>query len=136
MLKSNRLMYGKHPRSVRATMHAQGGSMMLEALIAILIFSMGILAIVGLQGTAVNITSDAKYRADASFVANQAIGEMWGDRNNLAAKAAELSGAVDILPNGQRNIVVAGTQVTVTVTWQLPGQATEHNYIAIERING
>ncbi|MDD5176745.1 MAG: pilus assembly protein PilV [Sterolibacterium sp.] len=59
----------------------QTGSMLLEALIAILIFSMGILAIVGMQAAAVKASSDAKYRSDASMVANQLIGQMWaGDR--------------------------------------------------------
>lgn len=52
---------------------------MLEALISILIFSIGILAIVGLQVSSVNMSSDAKYRADASMLAGQYIGKMWED---------------------------------------------------------
>jgi type IV pilus assembly protein PilV len=55
----------------------QKGSMLLEALIAILIFSMGILALVGLQGTSVKLATDARYRSDASLQANQLIGQMW-----------------------------------------------------------
>jgi len=50
--------------------------MLLEALIAVLIFSMGILAIVGMQASAVRATSDAKYRSDASMLANELIGQM------------------------------------------------------------
>jgi type IV pilus assembly protein PilV len=59
----------------------QSGVMLLEALIAILIFSLGVLGIVGLQATAVSVTSDAKYRTDAGLLVNELIGEMWsGDR--------------------------------------------------------
>ena len=55
----------------------QSGSVLLEALIAILIFSMGILAIVGLQANAFNSVGEAKYRLEASYVANQIISTMW-----------------------------------------------------------
>ena len=46
---------------------AQQGVVLLESLIAILIFSMGILALVGLQAAMISNTSNAKYRADASY---------------------------------------------------------------------
>lgn len=52
---------------------------MLEALIAFLIFSMGILGVIGLQATAINNTLDAQYRSDAAFLANQIIAQMWVD---------------------------------------------------------
>lgn len=55
----------------------QQGIMLLEALIAMLIFSMGILAIVGLQASAIKVSGDAKYRSDASLLANELIGQMW-----------------------------------------------------------
>lgn len=55
----------------------QRGLVLLEGLIAILIFSMAILAVVGLQGTAINKSADAQYRADAAFLANQLLAQMW-----------------------------------------------------------
>ncbi len=51
--------------------------MLIEALIALLIFSMGILGIVGLQASAVKASTDAKYRSEASLLANELIGKMW-----------------------------------------------------------
>ena len=55
--------------------------MLLEALIAILIFSLGILGIVGMQASAVAASRDAKYRTDAGLLANELIGQMMsGDR--------------------------------------------------------
>lgn len=61
------------------TPRKQQGSMLLEALISILIFSIGILAIIGLQATSIKMSSDAKYRTDASMLANQQLALMWGD---------------------------------------------------------
>ncbi|MFZ4537509.1 type IV pilus modification PilV family protein [Propionivibrio sp.] len=62
----------------------QTGSVLLESLIAILIFSMGILALVSMQAVAVNASSDAKYRSDATLLANELIGRMWvSDRTLL-----------------------------------------------------
>lgn len=58
-------------------LNLQHGVMLLEALISILIFSMGILAIVALQANSIKLASDSKYRSDANLLANQLIGEMW-----------------------------------------------------------
>ena len=58
----------------------QTGSVLLEALVAILIFSIGILALVGMQGAAINNVSDAKYRSTAGFLANEMIGTVWATR--------------------------------------------------------
>ena len=60
------------------TRNSQAGVMLLEALIAILIFSVGILAIVGMQATAVQDLGEAKYRTEAAFLANRAVAQMWG----------------------------------------------------------
>jgi len=61
--------------------------MLLEGLIAILIFSLGILALVGLQAMAVKQVSDAGYRSEAGLLVNQLIGAMWvGDRTPAALK--------------------------------------------------
>lgn len=60
-------------------LRSQQGSMMLEALISILIFSMGILGIVGLQANSIKMSTDAKYRSQASLLANQYLATMWAD---------------------------------------------------------
>ncbi len=54
----------------------QSGVMLLEALIAILIFSLGVLGIVGMQASAISASRDAKYRADAALLANELVGGM------------------------------------------------------------
>jgi type IV pilus assembly protein PilV len=112
----------------------QKGIVILEALIALLIFSMGILALVGLQAAMVKNTSDNKYRADASFLAQERMGRMWADPTNLANYAcsnvsANACGDISkLLPNGTRTVTVASRGlVTVNVAWRLPG-GDAHNF--------
>ncbi len=108
---------------------AQRGAMLLEALIAIVIFSMGILALVGLQASMLSNTSNAKYRADASYVAQQRVGQMWADSDN-AINYLENQTAVSGLPNGKRTVTQPNlNQFVVTVTWQAPGDSEQHNVV-------
>lgn len=125
-------------------MRQQGGSALIEALVAVLVFSFGILALVSMQTAAIKSTADAKYRADASFLANQIIGQMWGVApvdlaafvNGPAVAAAACSAGaaaatngiatdwLDSLPallpgaaNDRQMISVVGDVVTVRVCW-------------------
>ncbi|MDZ4203009.1 MAG: prepilin-type cleavage/methylation domain-containing protein [Gallionella sp.] len=107
----------------------QQGVVLVEAMIAILIFSMGVLAIAGLQAAMVKNTSDSKFRADASYIAQQRIGMMWADPDNLASYL-EAEPGTDIsaqLPGGTRVTAQSGVQYTVTIRWQQPGEAL-HNF--------
>ena len=151
---------------MRAAIHhrsfVQRGSILLEGLIAILIFSVGILAIVGLQATAIKNSADAKYRGDASYLANQIIGQMWADRSNLATYAnfagtgntcyptgsasansyvvswlAEVGSAIPSTGTIKQQILIgANNLVTVTVCWQSPKDNVLHNFVAVAQING
>ena len=77
------------PRSMRY----QAGAYLLEALVGILIFSLGVLGIVGLQAQSLRNTSDASLRAEAVFAANQLIGQMWvDDESNLVNNYASSPG--------------------------------------------
>jgi type IV pilus assembly protein PilV len=77
---------GKKIRARRKPPAAQG-VMLIEALVAVLIFAFGVLGLVGLQATMTKAQSTAKYRADAAFLAQQVIGTMWSDAPNLASYA-------------------------------------------------
>lgn len=131
----------------------QGGASLLEAMIGILIFSLGILALVGMQAIAIKQTTQAKYRVDASFLANQIIGEMWVNSSNLATYAyaggggppAALANWVATVQNtlpgvtaavNQPIVTVAGSAVTITVRWQPPAVATPNNYMTVAFITG
>ncbi len=115
---------------------AQQGIVLLESLIAVLIFSMGILALVGLQASMVKNTSDAKYRTDAAFIAQQRLGVMWADPDHLTKYLEADTKIPLLLPNGTRTVTLpADGEVMVQVNWQLPGQDA-HNYTTYARISG
>lgn len=108
----------------------------IEAMIAILIFSMGVLAVVGLQAAMIKNTGDSKDRADASYVAQQMIGQMWTDPDNLPGYPGTTTDISDQLPGGLLTITQpAAGQFTVTVTWQKQGEE-QHNYTTTASITG
>ena len=131
-MKPSQVRRARLPRPLRAA--HQAGVMLLEALIALLIFSLGILAIVGMQATAIQDLGEAKYRSDAAFLANQVLADMWSNSSQLNTYAwggsgsapAQIQSWVDTvygrLP-GATNFpptitVAANNMVTVTVRWQ------------------
>lgn len=123
------------------TIHSsQKGIVLIEALIAVLIFSMGILAISGLQAVMIQNTSDAKYRADAAFIAQQRLGAMWANPTDLTIFALgeeDISNIEPRLPNAKRTVTlpVIDGEVKVEIKWTPPGQV-EHNYTTYARIVG
>lgn len=145
-------------RSRERMKSGQAGVMLIEALLAILIFSIGVLAVIGLQTASVKAVSDAKYRADAAFLANQIIGEMRVNGPNLGSYAYsggtpsvnELSAWVNkvqaTLPGVSNTVnnptitIGANNAVTVTIRWQPPKAnsyqaAAVHNHIVVASIN-
>jgi type IV pilus assembly protein PilV len=73
----------------------QSGVLLLEALIAILIFSLGILGVIGMQASAVAANRDAQYRTDAGLLANELIGQMWSANRIGANLQARFQGDCD-----------------------------------------
>ncbi len=131
------------------SLDSQSGMMLLEALVAILIFSIGILAMVAMQAVAIKQTGDANYRTRATLLANRLIGQMWvssGDvstlkanfetggsaynawladvnsRDGLPGVVAASSGVVSTLPTVTVDDTVGATsgQVTITLFWRTP----------------
>lgn len=123
----------------------QGGVALLEALIGILIFSIGILAVVGMQATAIKTVSDSKYRSEAAFLANQLLSQMWTDAGNVSQYAYSGSGTVPArLTNWVADVdsrlpgttivkpvitvsgaTATGALVQIQVFWQLPEEASQ-----------
>lgn len=138
-------------------LRSQAGSMLLESFIAILIFSMGILAIVGMQASAVKNSADAKYRSEASLLANELLGKMWVSDRTPATLQAKFQGGAGTDGSGytlwyssvQATLPDSSTYaptvsvdpvsglVTVTVRWKAPSEAAAdaaHSYNVIAQI--
>ena len=131
----------------------QSGMMLIESLLAILIFSLGILALVGLQGMAIKQSTDARYRTEAALLANDIIGQMWvSDRTPATLNAnfqspggpayvAWLVRVGAILPGVAANPPVldvdAGSGLTtVTVRWAAPNESdpVPHSHVVTAQI--
>ncbi len=77
-----------------STPSQQRGMMMIEALMAILIFSLGILGMVGVNALAVASQSDAQYRTDANKFATQIINQIWVS----VARVTDAAGVTTVTP--------------------------------------
>ena len=139
------------------TTNNQAGVMLIEALIGILIFSIGILALLGMQGTAIKNTTDARYRSEAAFLATQIVGQMWVDMDNLASYKTDGTGPAIFPPRDNWMNSVAGTlpgaiapsidvgpnpglglvdrEVRVRVQWQQPGETETRQILILNRIH-
>ena len=142
--------------SRRSLRNAQSGVMLLEALIGILIFSLGILAMVSMQAVGIKLATDSRDRAEASNLAGQLVGEMWLDRAALAtyqypggtapALATWVAQVNAALPDAAANPPIVtvgasplgaavGTQTTVTLRWKSPTETTVHQLVMTAYIN-
>jgi type IV pilus assembly protein PilV len=149
--------------SRRSSRNGQSGVMLLEALIGILIFSLGILAMVGMQAMGIKLATDSRDRAEASNLAAELVGEMWLNRAALASYQYAGSGTapaalttwitkVDAsLPDAAANppiitvgaatwateagVASPGTQTTVTLRWRNPTETTVHQFVMTAYIN-
>ena len=121
------------------------GFLLIEVLVALLIFSFGLLALLGVQTFAITDAMHGKYRTDASYLANSIIGRMMVDKANIAnyaSNAATVSTnktnwdteVANSLPNATTSITISGTAVTVIVSWRNPDESQMHNYTALAQV--
>lgn len=125
--------------------------MLLEALVGLLIFSVGILGLVGMQAVATKNVANAQYRSEAGFLASEILGQISVDQKNAASYAstgvlcpstpssqlqywacrvARLPGA-DAFPPIITVVPVAGTTamtVSVVVRWKAPDAPSPSNF--------
>ncbi len=98
---------------------------LIEAMVAMLVFAVGVLAMIGMQTLAVKTASDAKYRADAAYMANQLIGQMWtADRATLTDFRHNCSSATGCAPvcpaattSNDAGAVTSGSANAVVAAW-------------------
>ena len=135
-------------RSLAAKRH-MGGVVLIEVMVAMLIFMFGVLGLVGLQASVTRAQTDSKVRADAAYLASEMVGRLWSDAANLAnydsSKCASTapckewqSKVAATLPNGTGALTVDTTNnldVTIKVSWKGPDGQT-HTYVTNTTIAG
>lgn len=137
------------------TQRQQTGVMLLEVMIGMLLFLIGILGVMGLQAVSMKNTVDAKYRTEATYLANQIVARMWADPSNLASYAipaesecpdpptndAErwICAVKEALPGASGllapTIVLNGGTVTITIQWRKNANESVHNHTVVTYIS-
>jgi type IV pilus assembly protein PilV len=120
---------------------------MIEALIAILIFSLATLGLLGLQVSMSRAQTSAKYRADAAYLANELVGTVWADSANVNSYAAAncagytpcsewLKRVAAALPAGAASATVDTNSgaMSLEIRWQVPNESA-HRLITATSIN-
>lgn len=139
---------GAIQRSTRCT---QRGSFLLEALIAVLVVAFGILGLIGLEARSIQNVDDNQFRAEAVFMANTLIGQMWtSDQTQLVnnfdsgtagagtpydefkkyvqARLPGASGAYAPKVTVVNRNPGTAVDATITVFWKPPGDPASNTY--------
>lgn len=129
------------------SIHHQRGSSLLEGLLAIILFSIGLLSLLMLLSATLIESSNARYRIEASLLINDLVSHMWiGDHslNGLKTRYADTTSTdyqswftsvsnrlpgVSAKANTPQINIDNARNVTVTLRWQVPGDSTSHQMI-------
>ena len=107
----------------------QAGVALLEVLVSLLLFSFGVLGLIGLQARAVSISTDAEDRNRAALLANDVASTMWLNKSTTAidtnAGSAWQTRVADQSRGGLPNGVLTITAVTtnsadIKIAWKAP----------------
>ena len=109
----------------------QRGVSVIEALVALLLLSIGMLGMASLHGRAIQYGTDAQDRVRAAMLANELVASLWATRSNTLSAAAieawqtRVSDAANIgLPNASGSVSTPDSNgvVTITITWRPPAR--------------
>ena len=132
----------------RGSRRSNRGIALIEVLVALLIFMLGVLGLIGMQSSLTQTQTESKLRADAAFLANELVGRMWADSSNLTAYAGEdgcsassctewRAKLTQLLPGSGAEVTVDGLSgdISITVTWKVPNGGA-HKYVTQTVIKG
>lgn len=105
-----------------ATQRRQRGMSLIEVLVAILIFSFGLLGFVGLQARAIQFSTSAEDSSRAALLANELATTMLNQQtltpSSLTAWQARVADpTAGGLPSGVGTSVVTGNTALITISW-------------------
>ena len=125
----------------------QGGSSLLEGLLAIILFSMGLLSLLMLLSATLIESSNARYRIEASLLINDLVSHMWiGDHSVTGLKTRFIDTTstdyqswftsvsnrlpgVSAKTNAPQITIDDARNVTVNLRWQVLGDSNSHQMI-------
>ncbi len=122
----------KTPGARRARIARTGGFTMIEVLVALLVFSLGVLALVSIQATATRMAGDARDRAVATFLADQLLARMLiSDPTTATSFQHKPSGTTACNPSGAASTNAVVTGWLAEVAQQLPNATSGQQQIVV-----
>jgi type IV pilus assembly protein PilV len=116
----------------RAPVARTGGFTMIEVLVALLVFSLGVLALVSIQATATRMAGDARDRAVATFLADQLLARMLiADPTTATTFQHKPSGTSACNPSGSASTNAVVTGWLAEVAQQLPKATADLQQIVV-----
>ena len=119
-----------HVRALRAPRtRRQRGVALLEVMVSILLFSIGLLGLLGLQARAISMSVDAEDRNRAALFANEIASSMWLSNSSVvdvdAGSPSWKDRVKDATASGLSKGLVTVTAVTprsadIQITWKAP----------------
>lgn len=130
-------MQGSRHRNAAGRARRMAGFTMIEVLVSLLVFSLGVLALVQIQGTAVRLSSDARDRAIATFLADQLLARMLiSDPTTASTFAHKAGGSAACAPTGSSSTNAVVTQWLTEVAQQLPGAVESLQQVVVNATTG
>lgn len=120
----------------RPTPSRQRGFSLIEVLVSVLIFSLGVLALVSLQAASVRLSGDARYRADAAFLADQLFARMMITLPADAAQFAHQAGNVPCAEGGAAATHPSALEWLREVSETLPGAPANIQHVNVNAATG
>lgn len=142
----------------------QNGVVILEVLVSIVIFAVGVLGIVGLQAVTAKAGVDARFRTEAATLADELVAraQIWSDVSTMETNFKSNTGGVTGGPEYQswfdNRLAIAGSGLpgalatvafptpfaatgagalmTVEISWQAPGSADRSSHTTVATLPG
>lgn len=139
--------------------NAQIGGGLIEALMSLVVLSVGILGLIGMQATVIQDNSESRVRMQAGFFATSVLGMAAANPENVGCfivnstqSAACVSPDVQTQASAWLDQVVSALpgaatvppqvaydngsgQLTVTLRWRMRGDNAVHNYVATTQVS-
>jgi type IV pilus assembly protein PilV len=125
------------PRRLVRPPYSARGFTLLEVLVALLVFSFGVLALVGLQASALRLANDARDRGTATFLADQLLGRMLISDPTAANAFSHMPvGNTPCNPDGAASTHPVITAWLQEVAAQLPQADADYQQVVVNPANG
>lgn len=128
-----------------------GGSALIESLLAVLVFSVGLLSLLALLTATLKESDNARYRSEASLLATDLVSRMWSGERSLQSLRQRFTPAADeyqrwlervksTLPGITDNqnlpelLIDDERRITLTLRWQIPSDTQQHQLVVVTRL--